>query len=216
MFVLCSRGRPNFLLDFIECCKNTNSNYPITILIDDDDPRINEYKAINYPANWIVLYNESGKPILKINRWLKDNMHHDFYGCLADDIRPQTMEWDKKLVLAAKNNQIAYPNDLIQGEKLCTMFIIGGDIIRCTGWLISPDFVHFYADDVWMHLGTQTNKIHYLGDVICQHLHHSVGTTVIDETTKNLEINFELDRQNYANWINNPKTAELIEKIRKI
>jgi hypothetical protein len=216
MFILPSRSRPNFILEFIECCKNTNFSSPITILVDDDDPRIDEYKAINYPKNWIVLYNESAQPVIKNNNWLKDNMHHDFYGVLADDLRPKTIDWDKKLVEVAKNNQIAYPNDTIQCEKLCTHSVIGGDLIRATGWIGNPELIHFYGDDVWMHIGRQTNKLHYLGDVICQHLHPSVGTREADEISLGLEKNFAEDYQIYTRWLNNPQTAELIEKIKAI
>lgn len=216
MFILCSRNRPNFILDFIKCCQKTNFSSLVTILVDEDDPQIDDYKAIEYPKNWAVLYNESAKPVIKLNTWLKDNMHHEFYGVLADDIRPKTIDWDKKLILAVKNNQIAYPNDTIKCEKLSTIPIIGGDIVRCTGWLSNPELIHYYADDVWMYIGTQTNKLHYLHDVICQHLHYSVGTTVIDETTQNLEIHFAADYQSYTRWVNNPQTAELLEKIKAI
>jgi hypothetical protein len=213
---MCTRARPHFLLEFIECWYNTKASYPVTILIDDDDPRIDEYKAIKYPKNWTVLYNESAKPVIKVKNWLKDNMHHDFYGCLADDLRPKTVEWDKKLVLVAKNNQIAYPNDTIKSEKLCTHPVIGGDLIRTTGWILNTELIHFYADDVWMHIGTQTDRLHYLGDVICQHLHHTVGTREQDETSTNLDKNFAVDYQIYSKWLNSPETAELIEKIKAI
>jgi hypothetical protein len=216
MFVLCTRDRPHLLLEFIECWHNTKASSPVTVLIDDNDPKIDQYKAIEYPKNWTVLYNKSAKPIIKINNWFQDNMHHDFYGNLADDLRPKTVEWDKKLIEVAKNNQIAYPNDTIQCEKLCTHPVIGGDLVRATGWLFNTELIHFYGDDVWMHIGTQTNKLHYLGDVICQHLHHSVGTRKADETSANLDKSFATDRQIYTNWVNNPKTIELIEKIRKI
>jgi len=216
MFIMCTRGRPHFLLEFIECWHKTKASYPATILIDDDDPRIDEYKAIKHPKNWIVLYNESAKPVIKVKNWLKDNMHHDFYGCLADDLRPKTVEWDKKLVEVAKNNQIAYPNDTIKSEKLCTHPVIGGDLIRATGWILNTELIHFYADDVWMHIGRQTNKLHYLGDVICQHLHPSVGTREADEISLGLEKNFAADYQTYAKWVSSPETAELIEKIKAI
>jgi len=216
MFLMCTRARPHFLLEFIECWYNTKASYPVTILIDDDDPRIDEYKAIKYPKNWTVLYNESAKPVIKSNKWLQDNLHHDFYGGLADDLRPRTVEWDKKLVEAAKNNQIAYPNDTIQCEKLCTHPVVGGDLIRTIGWLSNPELIHFYGDDVWMHIGRQTNRLHYLGDVVCQHLHHTVGTREADETSSNLEKSFAADYQSYTRWVNSPETAELIEKIKAI
>jgi len=216
MFLMCTRARPHFLLEFIECWYNTKASYPVTILIDDDDPRIDEYKAIKYPKNWTVLYNESAKPVIKVKNWLKDNMHHDFYGCLADDLRPRTVDWDKKLVLVAKNNQITYPNDTIKSEKLCTHPVIGGDLIRATGWILNTELIHFYADDVWMHIGTQTDRLHYLGDVICQHLHHTVGTREQDETSTNLDKHFAADYQSYSRWVGSPETAELIEIIKAI
>lgn len=216
MFVMCTRGRPHFLVEFIECWHNTKASYPLTLLIDDDDPRIDEYKAITYPKNWIVLYNESAKPVGKYKNWLKDNMHHDFYGILADDIRVKTVEFDKILVAAAKNNQIAYPNDCIQFERLCTHPVIGGDLVRATGWLLHTDFHHFYTDNVWMFIGHHTNKLHYFADVICQHIHPCVGTRDADETTLSIGTDLSPDCKIYTNWVNDPKTAELIEKIRAI
>jgi len=216
MFLMCTRARPHFLLEFIDCWYNTKASYPVTILIDDDDTRIDEYKAIKYPQNWTVLYNESARPVIKVKNWLKDNMHHDFYGCLADDLRPKTVDWDKKLVEFAKNNQISYPNDTIKNEKLCTHPVIGGDLIRATGWILNTELIHFYADDVWMHIGTKTDRLHYLGDVVCQHLHHTVGTREQDETSTNLDKNFAVDYQSYSRWVSSPETAELIEKIKAI
>jgi hypothetical protein len=216
MFIMCTRDRPHFLLEFIECWHKTKASYPATILIDDDDPKIDEYKAITYPKNWVILYNESAKPVIKVSNWLKDNLHYDFYGLLADDLRPKTVEWDKKLVAVAKNNQIAYPDDTIKGEMLCTHPVIGGDLIRATGWVLNTELIHFYADDVWMYIGKQTNRLHYLSDVICQHLHHTVGTRESDQTSSSLDENFATDYQSYTRWVSSQKTAELIEKIKAI
>jgi hypothetical protein len=67
-----------------------------------------------------------------------------------------------------------------------------------------------------MHIGRQTNRLHYLGDVVCQHLHHTVGTREADETSSNLEKSFAADYQAYARWVSSPETAELIEKIKAI
>jgi len=213
MFVMCTRGRPHFVKEFIRCWHDIKGSYPVTILIDDDDPKVEDYKLIDYPKNWTVLYNESAKPVIKYSNWLKDNMHHDFYGIIADDLRPKTVELDKILVLAAKNNQIAYPNDSIQFEGLCTHPVIGGDLVRATGWILNTDFFHFYTDNAWMYIGQQTNKLHYFPDVLCPHIHHSVGTREADETSFGLDQNFAADYQRYTSWLSSPKTAELIEKI---
>jgi len=216
MFVMCTRGRPHFLKEFIKCWHDIKGSCPLTILIDDDDPKVEDYKLIDYPKNWIVLYNESAKPVIKYSNWLKSNMHHDFYGLFADDLRPKTEELDKILVWAAKNNKIAYANDGIQFERLCTHPVIGGDLVRATGWLSHTDFVHFYTDNVWMHIGQQTNKLLYFDDVLCPHIHHSVGTREADETSFVLDESFSADHQTFIRWVSSPKTAELIEKIKAI
>jgi hypothetical protein len=55
-------------------------------------------------------------------------------------------------------------------------------IIKAIGYMAPPKQKHMYLDNFWLDLGTRLNSIHYLEDVIIEHLHFSVGKSDMDSS----------------------------------
>ena len=54
ILALPTRARPQNLLRFIRHYHKTNSTLPIYLVIDDDDPHLEEYMQLSIPTHWYV------------------------------------------------------------------------------------------------------------------------------------------------------------------
>ena len=199
--LLCpSRGRPEDLARFIESVAAT-ANEPgrveILVYVDDDDDTRFEYLAamkrlMTGPlaqslANLDLIIDESLRTPL-INNILAERATGDVLMIANDDQIFRTDGWDARIDEEARK----YPDDIYlmwfddgrYGEKICTFPIVARRWVEILGYIEAPLFEHFNCDLWTWQIGQMVGRLHYIGDVLVEHLHPDTGKSPEDETTK--------------------------------
>lgn len=146
------------------------------------DPCYLEYKTLKWPSV-LRFYDSDAKTVVEaLNEFYHLHPDEPFYGFIADDIVLRTKGGLEHLQALAHPFFIAYPNDTLQRERLCTHFCIGGDLVRLMNWFVYPKLEHNYIDNVWCSIGVNTGLLRYAPQVIFQHKHFLVGSAPWDET----------------------------------
>jgi len=205
MWSLPTRGRPHNLKGFIEAYIATKGSRKVYVRLDDDDPKLEEYLALDYPNTFEVVVGPREGLKAAMEEMFHKYPNEDWYGLGADDIVPRTNYWDKQLVEEAGLRKIAHPDDLGKQKKkhLPTHPVCGGDLVSAVGWFGHPATKHFFLDDSWQYIGEGLNCIVLREDIVVEHVHWSTGKTSLDETYNQVNSNMETDRKLYKDWISN-------------
>lgn len=180
-----SRGRPENARRLAEAWRNTTEYVThLVLVVDDDDPRVADYRQIYMPPFGQILIEPRRRLGGTLNavaaRWAEYALAIGFMG---DDHLPQTAGWDVAVAeeLAHLRSGIVYGNDLLQAEKLPTAAFMTSDIIRTLGWMVPPGLVHLYIDNAWLELGRAMGRLRYLPDVVIEHMHPDAGKAPMDD-----------------------------------
>ena len=178
LVIVPTRGRPYASIEFHKEFLAKSMISDLMFAIDEDD-------ADNYPRIDGVLYEVN--PRMGMNGTLNHaaTKYADSYKYIAfmgDDHRIRTFGWDIVMTEKIGSLGVAYGNDLIQGQALPTAVVMSSNIINAIGYMAPPKQKHMYLDNFWLDLGTRLNAIHYLEDVIIEHLHFSVGKSDMDSS----------------------------------
>lgn len=214
MFILPTRSRPASLTRFLDTYRRTDAVSSVCVILDRDDPDLEEYLTIDYPGNWQILYMDADAWGLsgRINQAFATFGYEAFYGLLGDDALPRTGGWDRELIESAGRDRISYPNDLLRKGELCTHPVIGGDLVRRVGWLALPDVKALYIDTAWMYLGRLAGLLTYHPNVIVEHMHWSVDKAPMDATYRRHRDHD--DAAAYLRWLSSQDCEALIKKVR--
>lgn len=199
-----SRGRPHNLKRLIDAAKNTcTSEYEIFVRLDNDDPKLNEYLELD-GANFIV-----GDRIfftLSLNELAEAAVEGGYphIAILGDDVLPETIGWDDKMIDALNGLGVVYGSDGLEhlhGPDLPTHVIVPTEMYQRLGWIGLPTSRHLFCDNVWRELGKLTEFI-YLPDVKLTHLHRWNQSAPNDQTYEeaNDKIKREHDRIAFETW----------------
>lgn len=203
-----SRGRPQQMAEMVAACKATASgNVRVLPCLDDDDPALDQYRALLPSGPRLV------GPRRTLSGWtnhaaavLLDQMHRPCYlASLGDDHRPRTPGWDMKLraaIEALGGPGIAYGNDLLQGERLCTAWVVSSELVAAVGWMMLPACEHMYVDRAVLDLGRASGRIVYRPDVVIEHLHPVAGKAGWDDSYRatNAPARYAADQAAYEAW----------------
>ena len=110
--------------------------------------------------------------------------NYQYVGFWGDDHFPHTQDWNVMMYDTLHKNKpfsMVYGNDLLQGSRLCTEIIMDSNYISQLGYMAHPEFTHLFIDDVWMYMGKRKNNIHYLDNVIIEHLHYTNQKSEVDD-----------------------------------
>lgn len=174
MWIIPSRSRPHRLATLLAVEFMT----PVLVVIDDDDPMLQGYIDLDVPR----LIGKR-RPLSEIyNDVFANYPDLDWYGFLADDVVPDTPQWDNLLVEAAGSDGLAFGDDGINGEARAPHFVLGGDLVREYGWLSLPGLERLYIDTVWNDIARERDTYRYLPHVIMTHHHFSNGKALYDQT----------------------------------
>ena len=220
MMIICpSRGRPDRCLEMAKSFRATSSIACLKVLIDFDDPLINEYDKVGQYASIIKDFRKTTTERIN-DSWKGASECFKFFGVTNDDFIYRTDRWDEMLLAsldAFGGSGIAYGNDLLQGIRIPTTSLISRDIIEALGWLQMPRLIHLYGDNVWAHIGNRVGCLLYRQDVIIEHRHFHAGKSVEDETYKrtNSSKMYDDDRANFIKWLYN-ECRDDIEKVKGV
>lgn len=198
MFILPSRGRPQRFKRFFELWqKNTSQEFRWLLVLDKDDPMLGHYPHPKEPWEIIVQTRESMGDTY--NGLFDLNRNEEFYGFMADDIELETPGWDEILVSLASNDGLSFGDDGINGERLASHPVIGGDFVREIGWLSPPGLRRIYIDTAWTELARRHAVLRYCPSVVTRHVHFSTGSAEIDSTYDKPEKS--PDKEIYKAWL---------------
>jgi len=154
----------------------------VCLYLDSDDKSLPEYQRLDYPSTWSfdILDRAPYNPVWHINKRHYDDFRTEpWYGHINDDMVPRTYHWDQILIDTAGSDYIAYGDDMLQGKRMCTFPVIGGNLVRRFGRLM---FDGLNIDSAWMLLGYKYGLLRYRPDVRLEHMHYTVNKAPYDET----------------------------------
>jgi hypothetical protein len=178
LVIVPTRGRPDSSVEFHKEFLEKSLISDLMFAIDEDD-------ADNYPRIDGVLYEVN--PRMGMNGTLnhvavKYADQYKYISFMGDDHRIRTNGWD--IVMTEKINGfgLAYGNDLFQKAALPTAITMSSNIIKSLGFMAPPKQKHMYLDNFWLDLGNKLEALHYMEDVIIEHLHFGAKKSEMDAT----------------------------------
>jgi len=220
--VVPSRGRPENAERLAQAFKDTGAEADLYIVIDNDDPKWNEYaKSENYkklPAD-----NKTGGCAKSLNTGavllldITKYPLYDYFVFMGDDHLPRTPGWDKAFIQAlGTNTGIVYGDDLLQGANLPTAYGMSRDLVNELRGMTFPGCVHLFFDNFVKQLGLDLEYLKYLPDVIIEHIHPAAGKVAMDEGYErvNAPKMFEQDLLTLQRYLSEMEYASLIRKFR--
>lgn len=212
MWVLATRSRPANCQRLIDAWLATQASTPVYVRLDACDPELQALLALPWPNNFEITVAARRGLSASVNEVFERYPDQPWYGILADDLLPQTPQWDLALIESCGAWNISYANDL--GERdWPTHPCVGGDLTRAIGWFGFPPCYHYFTDTVWKYLGEQLNNITRLELVIVEHLHYSLGKSIKDQVYEQSNSHWQSDKLAYRNWLRTQGPA-LIERLR--
>ena len=198
MLILPTLGRPHNLERFIKTYRITNGSVPVYVVFNYDDAE--KYEHIELPEHWKAICAPTGSTLGHIYKMMfKSFPNEPYYGLIADDVVPETSEWDVALKNRALNGKIAWGFDGGRDETLPRHPFISGELVRKWGWIAPPELKHCYVDNAWRDLGKELNCLDYVPDVKMIHLHPD-NKTAPDDDTYLKKPDIRLDKVMYESW----------------
>jgi len=220
--VVPSRGRPENAERLAQAFKDTGAEADLYIVIDNDDPKWNEYaKSENYkklPAD-----NKTGGCAKSLNTGavllldITKYPLYDYFVFMGDDHLPRTPGWDKAFIQALGHNTgIVYGDDLLQGANLPTAYGMSRDLVNELRGMTFPGCVHLFFDNFVKQLGLDLEYLKYLPDVIIEHMHPIAGKAQMDEGYERVNQPkwYEKDLLTLQRYLSDMEYASLIRKFR--
>ena len=214
MWIFATRNRPENCKRFIDAWIKTKASTPVYVRIDDDDSTLDELKSLPWPKEFKVVVGKREGLRAAMQELYLENPNEPWYGLLADDLVPQTENWDILLAERAGNKNISYPNDLGGKPKLPTHPVVGGDLTRALGWFGFPVVQHLYVDTVYQYIGNQLGNLHRMNDVIVEHVHPFWNKTNSDKIYSENKQRAARDKENYLNWVAT-EGPTVVDKLKK-
>ena len=178
-----SRGRPENIIRLMDAWSSTTTrNTRLLVLVDDDDPKLDEYLAI---PNIDIQVG----PRLRIGGTLNAVAPIEATKCFAigfmgDDHLPRTNGWDDRFLTTLEEAKVGvtWGNDLYHGANLPTAVVMTSNIVSTLGYFVMPGGIHLFLDNFWLAIGRGIDSAHYLDDVVIEHIHPYFGKAEYDET----------------------------------
>lgn len=217
-----SRGRPENIQRLYDALVKTDSKVDLYIGVDMDDPKLEDYLKLKIGTDIVVVVSPERKrfgPTLNDIAMLV-HKQYKYLAWMGDDHLPITPQWDQKYRDVLDRHQMAmvYGNDLVQGERIATQLAFTSKAVEILGYAVPSGFTHLFIDNYFMELFKKFDAMHYLPDVIVQHLHYSAGQSEQDQTYKeaNSQENWTNDKIRFEEYIRNElerDASKLIDAI---
>jgi hypothetical protein len=191
IITLCpSRGRPKNVERLIEAYTDTaTSDDRLAVIVDDDDPELPRYDALietyeKRMPGWGLIVQNPRNLSQSLNHWAPRlaTRDDDVIGFMGDDHVPRTNGWTDRVRNALGDRAgVVYGDDLFQRANLPTAVFITADVVRELGFFCPPAQRHLYLDNFWLELGRGLGSLHYLADVVIEHVHPAAKKAPLDE-----------------------------------
>jgi len=211
-------------MEMIESFQATSTTSDLLVLIDKDDPTMEQYMK-NLPS-WVMvrIYDRTNDKTYTteiINRAFEEFNNYDYYSITNDDIVYITPGWDElatplKITSWIEDNATKkYGADFIGNINPSTfpyVSIIDGDIARAVGWMQYPPLVHSAGDNIWYWIGRRTDILNVNEDYHYVHKSAYFDDGEADETFQRTNArNNKQDYYTYIEWLKYKCGTELIK-----
>lgn len=220
ILVLCpTRGRPQALREAFSSFDQTVTMLSSRMLgvVDLDDPQQSRYDepflTPEHGGGMVAALNAA------VQQVLLSPEPPDIIGFIGDDHRFRTVGWDTAITTALEKPGFAYGYDKFWHEgQIPTQVFISRPIVEALGYFALPTCHHLYVDNAWMALGQATGSIHWLRDVVIEHMHPAVGKAEWDEGYRlvNSDVMYEHDGNAFANWRESHAYQEDVAKVQAV
>lgn len=217
IIIVPSRGRPGSLKTVAAAWYETRAfddRAGLVFVVDKDDPEFQGYQVAlaelaavdSGPTVINVMAHSAWMPMVpKLNHAARHLAPQaPIIGFAGDDHIPRTDGWARAYieVLAEHKTGIAFGNDLIQGPTLPTQWAMTSDIVQTLGAMVPADVEHLYCDNAIRDLGQEANCLHYLPEIVIEHMHPMVGRVAWDDGYRrvNAQSQYARDRGAYMMW----------------
>lgn len=166
-----SRGRPENIIRLMDAwSKTTTRNTRLLVLVDDDDPKLDEYLTIPNVDMQVGPRLRIGGTLNVVAPEIAKTSRN--IGFMGDDHLPRTKGWDDTFInqLDKLGVGVVYGNDLAHGVNLATSVTMTSNIVDVLGYMCVPGSIHLFLDNFWMEIGRGTD-ITYFDDVVIEHVH---------------------------------------------
>ena len=223
--IIPTRSRVHALQEIIQSLEKTNTSSTIYFCCDIFDKRLILYfirlKLFYQNKYKLVVYKRFLKKIGVVGPLnyaaQKISKKYDYVFFLGDDHRPETFEWDKKIVreMKAKNKYLGYANDLLRKADLPTSIAVNSKFISIVGGFGPKSFTHLYVDNFWLEIGHKTDSIIYFPDVIVRHLHPVTGLADWDSQyrTLNSKEYYTLGALEFSRFLDSEEMISMVNEI---
>lgn len=210
-----SRGRPARLREMIEAARSTASSVVrFYVGLDSNDPALGEY----LPTEGAMLFV---RPRMRLAQWtnalaeeaLADGC--EILGFLGDDHRMRTPKWDEKVRAAFEKmgSGLVFGADGLQNHNLPTAPFWSADVVRILGFYYPPVLMHLYADNYWLRLAQDLQRVTYLPDFVTEHMHPAAGKADYDDVYRENDAWYQRDALAYEAFVRDEHPA-ILERVR--
>lgn len=183
MWILHTRGRGAQCQEALDAFARCGSTPGMVYVHSMNTLERAQYDALALPPGWM---REDGEEYIGGQSRLFFDRHPDepWYGVLADDNRPETPDFDLKMIEAAGRWKFVSCDG---GRKkrwpsIQSAMVWGGDLVRAVGWFAPPGIIHATRDEHWKAIAGHAGVIEYLPDVMVRHPHWQDGRRKRDHT----------------------------------
>lgn len=188
-----SRGRPAAAAELVSAFRDTcTASTRLVLAIDEDDQSGPDYiqvvadahKQAVPPALAVVSVASAPSTMVKALNVVAvaEAGAVDAIAFMGDDHRPRTSGWDRAYLSALRQmgTGIVYGDDLLQHERIPTQVAMTSGIVQALGHMAPPTLTHLFVDNYWRDLGEGAGCLHYLPDVVVEHVHPFAGKAPMD------------------------------------
>ena len=212
MFIVPTYKRPERLKNLIQAYIDTKATAHVYVLIQGNAEL---YEGIEYPDTWTVEVLEDNIGfVAALNLGFNKFPNEIWYGIICDDVVPQEIEWDKKLLEQSTLWNIVTTDDALNKNdwRMSGIPMMGGNLIRSCGFIMPPCTWHICGDDWWELVAKTCNN---WIKIDAKSTHMTPETTGIepDETYKSSYADFDGQVSQYNNWLKTHGN-QLVDKIK--
>jgi hypothetical protein len=215
LLVVPSRHRPHNLRRFLASYEPVTA-MDLLVVLDSDD--YYDYCDIRLPARARTLVLPEMRTVPKLNEAiLPQSGAYDLIMYAGDDTVPVTPGWDRLMLerFGRDGSGYYYPEDHRRND-IPEHVMISTDIIRALGWFALPCVSHFLIDDAWARIGNACGCLHFMPEVVFEHLHYVRGLAPHDEIYKRSEEWGPDDGVAYQNWLDSGQAERDIRIVREV
>lgn len=222
MWLLPSLNRPEFCREALEAFRRWGST-PGVLWIDGD-PKDYDFEL---PEGWSIKVGGGG--IAASLRWFFDTYPDlEWYGWMADDMRPACWDFDLKLIHECEGQNFVYcnggshktpqyapPSTWDTPHTIPSAMMWGGKLLKCVGWWVPPWAEKTCIDEAWKLLAKATGMARYRHDAVVEHLHWLTGGREKDLTDQRSALDAVGDIERLKAWLKSDKYQLICRRVTK-